>query len=58
MALYLVSIFVHVALDGLAMQVLIQIWVLRIHIDLTVLELKACWRLLVEDDLQGNLLSF
>jgi hypothetical protein len=39
------------------MQILIQIRALRVHINFTVIEFQAVWRLLIENDLKGNLIT-
>ena len=54
---HLVAVLLDEALDGLLVQSLVQGGVLRVHVDLAVGELETLDRLLVEDDVEGDLLA-
>ena len=54
---HLVAVLLDEALDGLLVQSLVQGGVLRVHVDLAVGELETLDRLLVEDDVKGDLLA-
>lgn len=54
---HLVAVFLHEALHSLLVQALVECGVLRVHINLAIVEAEALDRLLVKDDIKRDLVA-